>query len=355
MKVISEAAGAPLPGPSGPVRAGDPGPSGPVRAGDPGPSGPVRAGSSGGPELLANGSAVTIGAFDGVHLGHLAVLRELRRRADDLGCPTVLVTFDRHPAQVVRPESAPELLTDLDQKLELLERSGDVDVAVVLRFDAERAAEEAENFVRTVLVESLRAQLVVVGEDFHFGRRRGGNVALLRSMGAELGFEVQGLGLVPAGTAGTRPVSSTAIRELVGRGDVEEAAGLLGRPHEVRGVVGGGDRRGGAELGFPTANVDVPPGILLPADGIYAGWYQRPDATVHRAAISRGRRPTFHPTAVESILEAYLLDFDGDLYGEPARVRFVARLRDEQRFDSADQLVDQMTRDVEAAREALTR
>ncbi|MDQ4132772.1 MAG: bifunctional riboflavin kinase/FAD synthetase [Actinomycetota bacterium] len=305
------------------------------------------------PPALAGGSAVTIGAFDGVHLGHLAVLRDLRRRAAALGHPTVLVTFDRHPAQVVRPESAPELLTDLNQKLELLEASGQVDYAVVLRFDAQRAAEEADAFIEEVLVEALHARLVVVGEDFHFGRRRGGNVALLRRRGAERGFEVVGLRLVPAGGGPSRPVSSTAIRELLHRGDVAAAAELLGRPHEVRGVVTTGDQRGGRELGFPTANVTVPPDILLPADGIYAGWYQRPDGTRHRAAISRGRRPTFHPDAVNSVLEAYLLDFDGDLYGERARVCFVARLRDEQRFDSADQLVHQMKRDVEAAREAL--
>jgi riboflavin kinase/FMN adenylyltransferase len=175
-------------------------------------------------------------------------------------------------------------------------------------------------------------------------------------MGSRAGFDVVGLDLVAGGDAPSPSagpvVSSTAIRRLLAAGDVAGAAELLGRPHEVRGVVAAGDRRG-RDLGFPTANVEVPPGILVPADGIYAGWYQRPDGTTYRAAISRGRRPTFHPDGARSVLEACLLDFEGDLYGERARVRFVSRLRDEQRFDSPDELIAQMARDVATARELL--
>ncbi|MCU1448403.1 MAG: Riboflavin biosynthesis protein [Acidimicrobiales bacterium] len=299
----------------------------------------------------AGGSAVTIGAYDGVHLGHRAVIAEVRRRASTLGCPTAVVTFDRHPASVVRPESAPKLLTDLEQKLELLAAAG-VDYTVVIHFDEERSHESAEDFVNEVLAGCLRARLVVVGEDFHFGRNRGGNVDLLRRMGPSLGFDVEGLTLVPApGLEG--PVSSTSVRHALGAGDVATAARLLGRPHEVRGVVEKGDGRGGSVLGFPTANVAVPADILLPADGIYAGWYERPDGSTHATAISLGRRPTFYPEGGPRMLEAYLLDFEGALYGERARVRFVSRLRGEERFESTDALVAQMNKDVEAARAAL--
>ena len=296
------------------------------------------------------GTVVTIGAYDGVHLGHRALLARVRLMADDLGARAAVVTFDRHPATVVRPESAPRLLTDLDQKLELLESTG-MDYAHVIRFDEERSRESAEDFVRTVLVDCLAARAVVVGHDFHFGHRRRGNVPLLQEMGAELGFDVLGISLL-ADEGGSAPVSSTRIRGLLGAGDVEGAAALLGRPHEVRGKVEQGDRRG-RELGYPTANVAVPGEILLPPDGIYAGWYRRPDGSVHPAAISLGRRATFHPDADVSVLEAYLLDFDGDLYGERAGVCFVARLRGDARFDSADALVAQIDADVAATRAVL--
>jgi riboflavin kinase/FMN adenylyltransferase len=305
--------------------------------------GPVPSVGSG----LSEGSVVTIGAYDGVHLGHQYVIGEVRRLAATLGTASAVVTFDRHPAAIVRPESAPKVLTDLPQKLELLAGAG-VDYALVVHFDASRSQESAEDFVTEVLVGQLRARAVVVGEDFHFGHRRRGNVELLASMGAGHGFEVEGLALIGI----QAPVSSTRIRQLVAAGDVEAAAAMLGRNHEVRGRVNRGDGRG-HQLGFPTANLEVPGDICLPADGIYAGWYQRPDGTFHPAALSLGRRPTFYHDADASLLEAYLLDFDGDLYGERAAVRFVTRLRDEERFDSTDALVDQMARDVLATRRAL--
>ena len=303
----------------------------------------------------AGGSAVTIGAYDGVHLGHRALLAELRARAEADGLATVVVTFDRHPASVVRPESAPLLLCDLDQKLELLASAG-VDRTVVVRFDRERADESDEEFVTRELVGGLDARLVVVGEDFHFGHGRKGNVALLTEMGAVAGFEVDGVALASAGADdgdGAPAVSSTRVRTLVSAGQVEEAALLLGRPHQVRGPVVTGDRRGGAELGYPTANIAVPTEICLPAPGIYAGWYERPDGTRHRAAVSVGRRPTFYGADGELLVEAYLLDFDGDLYGEAARLSFLHRLRDELAFDSVDALVAQMGRDVERTRELI--
>ena len=296
----------------------------------------------------ARGTVVTIGAYDGVHLGHRALIAEVRQRADRLGCDTAVVTFDRHPAMVVRPESAPKLLTDLEQKLELLAETG-VDHTLVVHFDEERSHESAEDFVQEVLVGCLNARAVVVGHDFHFGHGRRGNVALLTAMGGELGFDVLGLRLIGDEAAA---YSSTRIRALLQAGEVAEAGALLGRPHEVRGTVARGDARG-RELGFPTANVEVPDEILLPADGIYAGWYRRPDGAVHMAAVSLGRRPTFYEHADSSLLEAYLLDFDGDLYGESAAVQFVARLRGEERFDTVEALVARMGIDVEAARGVL--
>ena len=299
------------------------------------------------------GTAVTIGAFDGVHRGHQTVIAALEQRAAAEGLRTAVVTFDRHPASVVRPESAPLLLTDLDQKLELLAARG-VDYTLVIHFDEERAHEPAEDFVNEVLSRCLNARLVAVGDDFHFGHRRAGNVDLLRRMGAELGFEVIGHELVDAeghpDAAGS--VSSTRIRRALRDGDLAGANRMLGRPHEVRGVVDHGDGRA-RELGFRTANLDVPTSTCLPADGIYAGWYLTPDGVRHPAAISLGKRPTFYERADTSLLEAHLIDFDGDLYGQPARVQFVEWLRDELKFDSVEALVEQMGRDVERSRSIL--
>ena len=237
-----------------------------------------------------------------------------------------MLTFDRHPAEVVRPGSAPKLLTTLDQKLELLEATGAVDECVVLTFDEARSKEPAEQFVEELLASVLRARLVVVGADFHFGYRRHGDVPLLQRMGAELGFETIGLGLVAArdgatGGDGGTPYSSTRVRELLAAGDVEGAAAILGRPHEVRGPVEHGDGRG-RELGFPTANVSVPERICLPADGVYAGTFVAADGVERVAALSIGRRPTFYAEHGLLLLEAYVLDFDGDLYGQDAPVRF---------------------------------
>ncbi|HET9731632.1 MAG TPA: bifunctional riboflavin kinase/FAD synthetase [Acidimicrobiales bacterium] len=299
----------------------------------------------------AAGAVVTIGAYDGVHLGHQALIADVRRRAQASGWASVVVTFDRHPASVVRPDSAPRLLTDLDQKLELLAATG-VDYTLVVHFDRQRATESAEDFVTEVLVGRLGARCVVVGHDFHFGHRRRGNVALLEAMGAQYGFEVVGTELV-SDDGVHEVVSSTRIRHLLGQGRPEEAAALLGRLHEVRGVVERGDGRAGALLGYPTANVAVPGDILLPADGIYAGWYERGDGTSRPAAISVGLRPTFYPDGGARLLEAHILDFSGDLYGETAGVRFASRIRDEEKFDSVEQLVARMDADVARCREIL--
>jgi riboflavin kinase/FMN adenylyltransferase len=298
------------------------------------------------------GSAVTIGAYDGVHLGHRAVIARVRALASERDLATAVITFDRHPASVVRPDSAPLLITDLGQKLELLESTG-VDIAIVIEFDEARSKEPAEEFVTEVLRGCLRARAVAVGADFHFGHRRSGDVGLLRSMGADLGFSVSPLDLLgPDGApaADGASVSSTAIRAALRSGDLDRANAWLGRPHEVRGTVVHGDARA-RDLGYPTANISVPDDICLPADGIYAGWYLRPDGVRYPAAISLGRRPTFYDDADRPLLEAHLIGFTGDLYDQRARVQFTHHLRDELKFDSVEALVEQMGRDVDRARE----
>jgi riboflavin kinase/FMN adenylyltransferase len=304
------------------------------------------------PDALS-GRAVTIGAFDGVHRGHQAVLQLVKDLARARSLSSTVLTFDRHPAEVVRPGSAPKLLTTLDQKFELLEATGAVDECVVITFDEARSKEPAEQFVEELLAGILRARLVVVGADFHFGYRRHGDVPLLQRMGAELGFETIGLGLVAARDGATggdgTPYSSTRVRTLLASGDVEGAAAILGRPHEVRGIVEHGDERG-RTLGFPTANVAVPERVCLPADGVYAGTFAAADGVERVAALSIGRRPTFYAEAGMLLLEAYLLDYDGDLYRQNARVRFAKRLRGQERFERVDDLVVQMQRDVEAVR-----
>ena len=301
-----------------------------------------------------SGTALTIGAYDGVHLGHRQVITEVCRLAAENGLVSAVVTFDRHPATVVRPESAPLLLTDLDQKLEQLATTG-VDLTQVVTFDAARAAEDAEAFVAEVLVEGLGARAVVVGEDFHFGRQRQGNVGLLRRMGVGLDFEVHALGLVGTGGAPARDheqVSSTFIRRALAAGELDRANGMLGRPYEVRGTVEHGDGRG-QDFEFPVANVGVDPSILLPAAGVYACYYERPDAGVYPAAVSLDSRSHVSDGGA-LLLEVHLLDLElgvePDLHGEAARVRFVRFLRSQRSFDAPGDLVAQLRSDLEATR-----
>jgi riboflavin kinase/FMN adenylyltransferase len=316
----------------------------------------------------AEGTIVTIGAYDGVHVGHRRLIEKMRALAAERGCASAVVTFDRHPALVVRPDSAPKLLTDLDTKLELLEETG-VDYVVVIHFDKERSTEPAADFVQTVLVACLNAKGVVVGHDFHFGHKREGNVALLEQLGPSCGFSVLGLDLFGSDGSGSEAsgsdgsgsdasgsdadsISSTRIRSLLGAGAVEEAAKLLGRPHRIRGIVRRGDGRA-RELGFPTANLAVSDELCLAADGVYAGWYWRGSGGRYPAAISIGTRPTFYADG-DVLVEAYLLDFDGDLYDEQGTVELTTRLRGQERFVNVDDLIEHMRADVEAARAALT-
>lgn len=298
-------------------------------------------------------AAAAIGVFDGVHLGHRAVLRALRESAERLNVASAVVTFDTHPAYVVRPENAPKLLTTLEQKLELLEAAGP-DYVYVIEFDEVTAGTRPEEFVEQVFLDALHARAVVVGEDFHFGKGRTGNVAELQRLGREWDFEVLPLSLIRHSSEAREPVSSTAIRRALAGGDVARAAAMLGRFYEVRGRVVPGDRRG-VTIGFPTANIPVPKSMAWPADAVYVGRCTLPDGERHGCAINIGRRPTFYEHAQQSLLEAHLIDFDGDLYGCEMRVEFVDFLRSERKFEGIDQLSEQLAVDVADARTRLRR
>jgi riboflavin kinase/FMN adenylyltransferase len=292
-------------------------------------------------------SVLTIGFFDGVHLGHQRTIGQAidEARARDLAL--IVVTFDRHPAEVARPEHAPSLLTDLAQRLELLEALG-VDAVYVLEFDEAAAAQLPQDFIAQVLVAQLGCAKVIVGENFRFGAKRSGDVELLRLEGERLGFDVEGVAL---GQEDGKPISSTRIRALLADGDVTGARQLLGRVHELRGPVVHGDGRGGIELGCPTANLELDARLALPSDGVYAGWYRDEVLGPIPAAISVGRRPTFLEAA-DPIVEAHVIGFEGDLYGREAKVSFLERLRGEERFESVEALVAQMQLDVAHAAEA---
>lgn len=298
------------------------------------------------------GSAVTIGVFDGVHRGHRVVVGATVGQARRLGLPAVVVTFDPHPMQVLRPAAAPPLLSTLDQRVSLLGCLG-VDAVLVLPFSAELAALTPDEFARQVLAERLHARHVVVGENFRFGNRAAGDTQTLTELGAELGFEVEGLPL-EAGSGATW--SSTYVRGLVAAGDAAAAAASLGRPHRVEGIVVSGNKRG-RELGFPTANLATPDHTAVPADGVYAGWVVRRPYTSgqerYPAAISIGTNPQFE--GLERRIEAYVLDRDDlDLYGEHLAFDVAARLRETRRFETVEALVVAMREDVTRARDLLT-
>ena len=294
-------------------------------------------------------TVVTIGNFDGVHLGHQHVIRRARARATETGLDRVVaVTFDPHPIAVLRPEHAPPTLTSVDARVEMLADAG-VDAVLVVPFSREIAAWSPERFVRDVLVGALRARVVVVGANFRFGSRAAGDVATLRELGAELDFDTEGIAL----DGGPQVWSSTYVRNCLTAGDVEGAAEALGRPFTVRGVVVEGDKRG-RELGYPTANVPTHGILAAPADGVYAGRLRRLDTgESYPAAISVGTNPTFDGVR-ERRVESYVLDrADLDLYGVEVEVSFVGRIRGMLRFDSVEALVSRMDDDVRETRRLL--
>jgi riboflavin kinase/FMN adenylyltransferase len=289
-------------------------------------------------------TAVTIGVFDGVHIGHRQVISDLITLAASSRLSPAIVTFNPHPLSILAPERSPKMLTSVDQRIDQFRQLG-VEFVGVLDFPDIRHL-LASQFCEEVLFRALRAKRVVVGADFRFGRDRGGDAKLLADEGERLGFEVSVVDLF-----GYRDgvVSSTRIRQLLSDGRVEEAAALLGRPYELAGPVVEGERRGGS-IGFPTANIAISPERQLPGRGVYAGQAVTGDE-IHMAAINVGTRPTFDGQG--TTIEAYLLDYSGNLYGRLLAIDFRARLRDELRFDGVEALTSQIRRDVERVREVL--
>jgi riboflavin kinase/FMN adenylyltransferase len=304
---------------------------------------------------------VTIGVFDGVHRGHQALIRRTVEAAAERGVPSVVLTFDPHPSEVVRPGAHPAQLTTLRRKAELVEGLG-VDVFAVLPFTLELSRLPAGDFVHEVLVDKLHAAVVIVGQNFTFGHKGAGDVELLRTLGRRFGFAAQGAELQGRSLAGELPAdeptdseitfSSTYVRSCIDAGDVAAAADALGRPHRLEGIVVRGAGRG-HDLGYPTANLSTPRYSAVPADGVYSCWFTRsssPDKRF-RAAVSVGTNPTF--SGRERTVEAFVLDVDEDFYGQHVAVDFVVKLRDQVRFSTSAALVEQIDEDVVATRRAL--
>lgn len=287
---------------------------------------------------------LALGTFDGVHLGHQALIATARERARALSGRCAVLTFDPHPRMVLAPDAGPMLLTTLPERLALLAGLS-VDLTLVLRFDDALRHMPAAHWVDR-LARHVRMTEVVCGPNYSFGRDRSGNAGLLQALSMERGFHVRIVAPVEVDGA---PVSSSRLRDVVRTGRVREAARLLGRWYAVPGTVVRGEARGRA-LGYPTANLESPAMKLVPGNGIYAA-FARTAAAVHRAAVSIGTRPTFGPGAVR--VEAYLMHYDGDLYGQPLELHFVDRLRDERAFPSVADLVRQMADDVAAVSRVL--
>ena len=287
--------------------------------------------------------ALAIGTFDGVHVGHRAVIGRAVALAAERGLLGSVVTFDRHPLAVVDPSHAPRLLTPLAEKIRLIEKLGPEEL-VLLTFDEGLAALTPAGFCDQVLTEALQARAVVVGENFNFGAGGAGDAAQLRACGDERGFQTVVVDLV---TEHGKTISSTRIRSLLNRGELEEVREILGRPPSAAGLVVAGDRRG-RTLGVPTANIDVEAGTIFPGRAVYAARVLV-DGTWYRAAVNIGHNPTFRSKAVETThvtIEAFLLDFSGDIYELPIRVDFLHKIRDEHRFETVEELVAQMRRDI---------
>ena len=297
-------------------------------------------------------SAVAIGVFDGVHRGHRHILSRVCKVAERDGLASTVVTFNPHPAQILRPESAPAMLTNIEQRLELFTEIG-LQRAFVLKFDAKMSHMEPENFVSEILLNGIGTRVIVAGSDFHFGLARRGGVDMLKALSRKLSFLVEDIELdVQEGHA--EPISSTAIRRALAGGQVAAAAEMLGRAYFIEGEVIMGAQRG-RTIGFPTANIPISYDRAWPADGVYAGWFTDEGGTKYQCAINIGRRPTFYEHAEYSVLEAHLLDFDDDLYGQQVKVEFGEFVRSERRFKDVDALVQQLKEDIEHIQEILNR
>ena len=303
-------------------------------------------GSFGEPHTAQRPQAVTIGNFDGVHLGHQAMLARLTARAASVGALPAVLTFEPHPREIFAPAAAPTRLTSLREKLEILRGLGVAHVHVC-RFSKAFAALSAEDFVQRILVEGLRARYVLVGDDFRFGAKRAGDLALLQRMGARHGFEAEALHTVEA--AGQR-ASSTAVREALAAGDMATAAQLLGRPYSISGRVVGGDQLG-RKIGYPTANIQLKHN-RPPLTGIFAVRVQGLDQPDWPGVASLGTRPTVHANG-RPTLEVHLFNFDQSIYRRHLRVEFLHKLRDEAKFPSVEALIAQIDEDARRAREML--
>jgi riboflavin kinase / FMN adenylyltransferase len=298
-------------------------------------------------DVPAEPTVVSIGFFDGVHRGHQSIIRRALKAARDAGLRSAVVTFDRHPMEVVNPGSQPQLLMTPARRASAIAEQG-VDLVVVVPFDDELRHLSPEEFVDQVLVRRMRAERVVVGANFRFGHKAAGDVTVLSELGPSRGFTAEGVSLLETDGA---VISSSEIRACVDSGDVERAARFLGRPHAVDGIVVRGDGRG-AGLGFPTANLQISRRVVAPAQGVYAGVCRLPGGTSVLCATNIGVNPTFGGQQLR--VETHLLDYDGDLYGSEISVGFSHRLRDELHFASVDALVEQMRDDVEQTRRLLT-
>ena len=292
-------------------------------------------------QLAAGGRKVclAIGVFDGVHLGHQQIIRQTIADARQHDAIALVLTFDQHPSAIVAPERVPPLIYSSSQKLRVIESLG-TDALLIIRFDKTFSQQTGEEFIRSLARDFGKIQSICVGADFVFGRKRSGNVDLLNQLGGELNFTVHGLAAV---ALDHQTVSSTRIREVIRTGDFDAASQMLGRPYAIAGRVVEGDRLG-RQLGFPTANLDAT-GLVLPPNGVYSGCTRRA-GRLYRVALNIGLRPTLVSTMPSLRVEAHLLGFDGQLYGEELEVEIGAKLRDEQKFASPTELRAQIARDI---------
>ncbi len=288
---------------------------------------------------------LTIGNFDGVHLGHQHIFRLVEEKAREIGGESIVYTFEPHPVAVLAPEHKPLLITPLEEKLRLIAEQG-MDVAILANFSDKFASQTPEDFVKTILYDQIKIRQLYVGHDYTFGKDRRGNIALLKEMGRKLGFNVE---VVEAVRVGGMVVSSTLIRELIQKGELREATKLLGRNYLLCGQVIHGHGRGSKKLGFPTANLK-PAGALLPKPGIYAVRAIF-EGKRYPAVANLGWNPTFHDQKFS--IEVHILDFNQDIYGQPLRVEFVERLRDEATFRGPEELVTQIKKDIARAKKVL--
>jgi len=295
-------------------------------------------------------AVITIGNFDGVHIGHQALFHEVTEKAAAIDGTSVAMTFEPHPVRVLKQNNHPPLITLYEQKAELIERTG-IDVLICVPFTLEFAALSAEQFVRDLLVNTIGMQAIVVGEDYSFGKNREGNIGLLKSYAPQYGFEVIVAGWIRSARALEDRVSSTRIRELITDGLMEQAEKMLGRSYQIRGRVVTGRDRGGKLLGIPTANINLSD-ELCPKTGIYAVTVEF-DGIKYKGVANIGYSPTFEDH--EFTVEVHILDFSDNIYGKKIRVNFIKRIRDERKFSSISELINQIRLDIAAAREVLTK